>query len=96
MSRREQLAQRRALLVTECALQRITLSGQSQSLAQMKHWSHIGHRLINQFKNLPGWVSVLGIGLLLVSPGRALGLVKKGLLLFQLWRAVSSNWRSSS
>lgn len=86
MNRAERLAQRRSLLVTECALQRIILAGQSQTLTS---WTIASHRLIDHFKKLPAWMGVLVLGGVIIAPGRALALVKNGLLLFQLWRTLS-------
>lgn len=91
MSRAKQLAQRRSLLVTECALQRITLAGQTSSVT---NWINSGNRLVDRFKHLPAWVGALVVGIVIVAPGRALALAKNGLLLLQLWRAVSSKSNS--
>lgn len=92
MKRAKQLAQRRSLLITECALQRITLAGQTQSLTS---WMNTGHRLIDHFKKVPSWVGVLVMGVVIVAPGRALSLLKNGLLVLQLWRAFSSKTDST-
>lgn len=89
-TRAKVLAQRRAMLATECALQRITLLGQTQSLGYVANWAKTGHRLVDHLKNLPGWVSVALIGLVIFIPQRAVSLAKSGLLLWQIWRAFSA------
>lgn len=90
MSRSKLLAQRRALLVTECALQRITLHGQTHSLGLGMGWLKTGRHLADRLKNLPGWAGALLVGIMIFAPGRAVSLVKNGVLLLQLWRSFSS------
>lgn len=82
MSRIKLLAQRRALLITECALQRVTLIGQTDHLC-------VGNSLVSRLKSLPGWLSGLLVGLAIIAPGRAVSWAKKGLMLWQVWHAVS-------
>ena len=89
MSRSKLLAQRRTLLMTECALQRITLHGQTHSLGFGAGWLKTGSNLISHLKNLPGWASALLVGVMIFAPGRAVSLAKKGVLLLQLWRSFS-------
>jgi|GEM_PF-6686113 len=90
MSRAKLLAQRRTLLVTECALQRITLHGQTHSLGLVTGWLQTSRNLIGRLKNLPGWVSALLVAAVIFAPGRAVSLAKNGVLLLQLWRSFSS------
>jgi len=90
MSRAKLLAQRRALLIAECALQRITLVSQTRSLAYMPGWLKTSSNLVANLKNLPGWVSVALIGLVVFIPGRAVALAKNGVVLWQIWRTVFS------
>jgi hypothetical protein len=89
-SRTKILAQRRAMLTTECALQRITLLGQTQSLGYVGEWITTSRHLVDRLKNLPGWVSALLVGLVIFIPKSAVPLAKNGLLLWQIWRAISS------
>lgn len=86
MSRTTLLAQRRALLITECALQRVTLIGQTDRL-----WTSnsLVSSLVSRLKNLPGWLNTVLVGLVIIAPGRAISLAKTGLMLWQAWRAVS-------
>lgn len=89
MSRAKLLAQRRALLITECALQRITLAGQTHSM-ECVSWLKTGSNLVDRLKHLPGWASALFVGVMIFAPGRAVSLAKNGVLLLQLWRSFSS------
>lgn len=86
MSRVKLLAQRRTLLTTECALQRIMLVGQVESLGGVSGWIMTSRNLVAHLKNLPGWVSALLIGVAIFAPKRVLPLAKSGLMLWQLWR----------
>jgi hypothetical protein len=88
-SRSRLLAQRRAMLTTECALQRITLIGQTHALGSGLDWMKCGGDIVSRLKNLPGWVSALLAGLLIVAPKRVVPWAKSALLLWQIWRAIS-------
>lgn len=89
MNRAKLLAQRKALLIAECALQRVTLVTQTRSLSHVPNWLKISGNLVTRLKTLPGWVSAVLAGLVVFMPGRSMSLVKKGLALWQVWRAIS-------
>jgi len=91
MSRAQRLAQRRAMLVAECNLQRSTLIAQSHALGRATGWIKNSDNLIQRLKNIPGWASALLAGLLVIMPGRAVSLARNGLMLWQLWRTISSS-----
>jgi hypothetical protein len=90
ISRAKILAQRRAMLTTECALQRITLLGQTQSLGYVSDYIKTGSNLVEHLKHLPGWLAAVLVGLVIFIPKRAVPLARNGLLLWQIWRALSS------
>ena len=90
MSRAKRLAQRRALLVLECTLQRTTLIAQSRALGQATGWIKSSDGLIKRLKNMPGWASAALAGLLVIMPGRAISVARNGLMIWQLWRSISS------
>ena len=91
MSRARYLAQRRAMLVAECALQRTTLVAQSHALGRATGWIKNSDNLIQRLKNMPGWVSAVLAGLLVLVPGRAVSLARNGLMVWQLWRTITSS-----
>lgn len=88
MSRTQQLAQRRAMLVAECALQRTLLQVQSKALGEATGWIKTSHSIVDRLKNVPGWASALMAVLVVLVPGRAVTLARNGLLLWQLWRTL--------
>jgi hypothetical protein len=90
-SRIKVLAQRRAMLTTECALQRVTLISQTHRLKNIAGWIKSSNDLVERLKALPVWASALLVGLAIFIPKKSvLPMVKKGLLLLQIWRAFSS------
>jgi hypothetical protein len=91
MSRAQRLAQRRAMLVAECTLQRTTLVAQSHVLGRATGWIKNSDNLIQRLKKMPGWASALLAGLLVLVPGRAVSLARNGLMVWQLWRTIASS-----
>ncbi|PRC91547.1 YqjK family protein [Solimicrobium silvestre] len=94
MSRTKQLAMRRSILVAECALQRTTLAAQSHALGRITGWISASNGLVERLKNMPGWVSALLAGMLVLMPGRAVSLARNGLMIWQIWRNLKSNMDS--
>jgi hypothetical protein len=90
MNRGKLLAERRTLLVTECALQRITLATQIDSLGEWSNWATAAKRLAQRLGTLPTWAGVAVVGMMVFAPKKVLSWLKSGVLLWQFWRAVSS------
>ncbi|MCD6025623.1 MAG: hypothetical protein K0R08_142 [Solimicrobium sp.] len=90
MNRSKLLAQKRTLLIAECALQRITLVGQIKSLGHIASWTQASGSLINRLKDLPKWLSMPLVGLMLFTPRHTISLARTGLMLWRLLRSFSS------
>ena len=84
MSRRKRLAQQRALLLAECALQRTTLVAQSRQLGLSTGLIKSDEGFLGRFKQIPGWAGLLTGAIMLFVPGRLATLARTGLILLQL------------
>ena len=74
MNRAQLLAQRRALLVIECALQRVTLVAQLQPSNSPSGWVSIALAAVDGFAEL--------------VPVRLISMAKIGLNLWKIWRVM--------
>ena len=90
MSRAHMLAQRRAMLMAECALQRATLEAQFHAIGVATGWINVNNSLADRFKNLPDWLSALLSGLIVLVPGRTVSLLRNGLMIWQIWRNMKA------
>ncbi len=90
MSHVKRLAQRRAMLVVECTLQRNILVAQSRQLGLLTGWIGSGNGLIAKLKQLPAWAHVAMAALVIFIPGRVAGLARSGLMLWQFWRNLKA------
>lgn len=90
MSRKQRLAQRRAMLVIECSLQRSMLVAQGRQLGLNTGWIKSGDGVLDRLKNMPGWASLLLAAVVAVAPGKIASLARTGLTLWQLWRNLKS------
>ena len=89
MSRAQQLASRRAVLITECSLQRITLSAQGRTMRHATGWLDNGLGLFERAKQTPPWLLGVLAGFVILKPGRAIGLIRNGVMLWQMWRNIA-------
>jgi len=85
MSRTQQLMQRRAMLVTECTLQRSILIAQGRQLGLSTGLIRSGDGLLERFKRLPTWVSISLAAGVMFAPGRVTKLARTGLMAWQIW-----------
>jgi len=90
MSQSKRLAQRRALLVVECTLQRNILVAQSRQLGLLTGWIGSGNGLFAKLKQLPTWAHVAMAAVVIFIPGRIASLARSGLMLWQFWRNLKA------
>jgi hypothetical protein len=90
MNRAQRLAQRRAMLVAECELQRATLVAQGRQLGVNSGWMKSGEGLFERLQHIPSWASVLLAAVVVLMPGRFARLARSGLMLWQFWRNLKS------
>ncbi|MET3107707.1 hypothetical protein AAKU67_002118 [Oxalobacteraceae bacterium GrIS 2.11] len=90
MSRTQQLRQRRAMLVTECTLQRSILLAQGRQLGLSTGLISSGDGLLERFKRLPTWVSILLAAGIMFMPGRVTKVARTGLMAWQIWNNFKS------
>ena len=91
MNRTRQLAQRRAMLVAECALQRHLLQIQSKTVRQACGWDSSSQPdILGRLKHLPVWVGGLLAAVIALVPGKTIAVARNGYFLWQLWRRLSS------
>ena len=96
MTRKQRLAQRRAMLVIECSIQRTMLAAQGRQLGLNTGWIKSGDGLLSRLKSLPGWASLLLSVVVAVVPGKMASLARSGLMLWQLWRNLQSGEEKDS
>ena len=88
MSRTQRLAQRRAMLLAECALQRALLVAQTQQLGLSTGLIRSEGGWLNRLKQIPGWAGLLITVVMIFIPGKVATLTRGGLMLMQLLRAL--------
>lgn len=90
MNRNKTLADRRAMLVLECALQRNLLRAQSSEIGWPKaeDWARTGNNVLTRLKTVPPYVLIGMAAALFLAPGKLAALARNGLTLWQLWRTV--------
>ncbi len=93
MSRRQTLAERRAMLVLECALQRNLLRAQTRQIGWPtgKDWIVSGQNMMSRLRQIPYLPALAGIvvaAVVVLTPGKLAGLVRNGLTMWQLWRTI--------
>ena len=91
MSRTRSLAQRRAMLIAECSMQRTVLTAQSRQLGVSTGWIKTGESILERLRNLPVWVGVGLAALVIFIPGRFATVARSGLMLWQFWRNLKSD-----
>jgi len=101
MSRSQQLAQRRAILLAECEQQRRTLVDQVSNLQSIAGWSDSGAGMVSRIKKIPLWIAGAVGGVLVLRPvlkavfapmaqsGRVTFIVRNGIMLWQLLRTIA-------
>ena len=88
MNRATLLARRRVALIAECALQRNTLSAQTRGMVRAAGWLDQGTGTFFQIKKIPLWLLGATAGIAILKPKRTIGLLRNGLLAWQLIRNV--------
>ncbi len=87
-ARAGKLAKRKSMLITECALQRVTLVAQYRSLGQVTSWVSIGRNFAGILKQRQEWKSVLLTSLVSLLPARTFSMFRNALLFWQIWRTI--------
>jgi len=96
MSRKQRLAQRRAMLVAECNLQRTMLQMQGRQLGLNTGWIRSGDGLLARLKSIPAWASLLMAVVVVVVPGKVASFARSGLMLWQMWRSLKPDNESNT
>ena len=95
MSIAHRLAQRRALLVVECNLQRATLLAQVQRINEQTTFIKTSNNLFKGVKKIPNWALILlgglGVGSLVFSPQRVIAIAKSSIAIWKFFRNYLSN-----
>jgi hypothetical protein len=88
MNSKQRLEQRRALLMTECSLQRTLLVAQARQLGLSTGLIKSGEGLLDRFKQIPGWAGLLVSVIMIFVPGKAAALARNGLMLMQILKSL--------
>ena len=88
MNSKQRLEQRRAMLLTECALQRTLLAVQARQLGLSTGLIQSGEGLLGRFKHIPGWVGLLVSLIIIFVPGKVASLARNALMLMQLLKSL--------
>jgi len=96
MSRKQRLAQRRAMLIAECGMQRTMLQMQSRQLGLNTGWIKSGDGLLAKLKSIPAWAGLLMAAVVIIVPGKVTSIARSGLMLWQLWRSLKPDNESNT
>lgn len=95
-TRADLLMQRRLMLIAESQAQRADLAQQVLPLAYTISSAHTGLRILDRIRKHPGWIAVVTVGLVAITPRRLSAVLQLGTAGLRLWRSVMplvQRWR---